>query len=113
MEQFDDIATYNSSNGNFTSPADGVYQFNVKIQWSLAASTNSTLFVLLELNGSKVEESVDYKEATINDQPRTISFSSTLKLNTGDVLRVRVRQQSGTTQTISTTNTSFSGHKIY
>ena len=112
-EQFDDIATYNSSNGNFTCPADGAYQFNVKIQWSLAASTNSTLYVLLELNGSKVEESVDYKEATVNDQPRTISFSSTLKLNTGDVLRVRVRQESGNNQTISTTNTSFSGHRIY
>ena len=113
LEQFDDISTYNSSNGNFTCPADGVYQFNVKIQWSLAASTSTTLYVLLELNGSKVEESVDYKESTINDQPRTNSFGSTLKLNIGDVLRVRVRQESGTTQSISTINTSFSGHRIY
>jgi len=112
-EKFDDISTYNSSNGNFTSPTDGVYLFNVKIQWSLAASTNSELHVLLELNGSLVEESVDYKEATISDQPKTISFGSTLKLNQGDVLKVRVRQVSGTSQIISTTNTSFSGHRVY
>src|ERR1700741_296930 len=111
-EQFDDISTYNSSNGNFTCPANGVYQFNVKIQWSLGASTSSELRVLLELNGSSVEESVDYQEATIADQPKTISFSSTLKLNTGDVLKVRVRV-SGDGQDVSTTNSSFSGHRIY
>jgi len=111
-EQFDDISTYNSSNGSFTCPADGVYQFNVKIQWTLQANSSSELRVLLELNGSSVEESVDYEETTISDQPKTISFSSTLKLNTGDVLKVRVRV-SGDAQDVSTTNSSFSGHRIY
>lgn len=112
-EQFDDGLGYNASNGFFTVPANGVYQFNVKIQWTLAASTQPLLFVFLDVNGSKAEEAKDVISTGAGTSFKTISFSTVLKVNAGDVLKVNVRQESSANQEVATVNSSFSGHRLY
>lgn len=112
-EQFDDGLGYNTSNGFFTSPADGVYQFNIKIQWSLAASAQALLFVFLDQNGSKAEEAKDFITASAGTDLKTMSFTTIVKLNAGDVIKVKVRQESATDQQVTTVNSSFSGHRLY
>ena len=112
-EQFDDGFGYNSSNGFFTAPTDGVYQFHIKIQWSLTSSTQPLLFVYLEQNGSKMEEAKDFVSTSAGTDLKTIAFSTLLKLTAGDVLKVLVRQESATDQEVSTMNSSFSGHRVY
>ena len=112
-EQFDDGLGYNASNGFFTVPSNGVYQFNVKIQWTLAASTQPLLFVFLDVNGSKAEEAKDDIITGAGASFKTISFSTVLKLNAGDVLKVNVRQESSANQEVTTVNSSFSGHRLY
>ena len=112
-ETFDDGFGYNSSNGFFVAPSVGTYSFNVKIQWILASSTQAQLSVSLELNGSKIEEAKDDITSSAGSDSKTISFSTVVKLNALDVLKVIVRQDSGNNQEISTSNSSFSGHRIY
>ncbi len=112
-ETFDDGQGYNSSNGFFVAPSEGTYSFNVKIQWILASSTQAQLSVSLELNGSKIEEAKDDITSSSGNDSKTISFSTVIKLNALDVLKVIVRQDSGNNQEVSTTSSSFSGHRIY
>jgi len=112
-ETFDDGQGYNSSNGFFVAPSEGTYSFNVKIQWILASSTQAQLSVYLELNGSKIEEAKDNITSSAGSDSKTISFSTVVKLNALDVLKVIVRQDSGNNQQVSTTSSSFSGHRIY
>ncbi|MBC7848717.1 MAG: hypothetical protein H7Y31_03220 [Chitinophagaceae bacterium] len=110
-EQFDDGFNYNNTNGIFTIPTDGVFHFDVKIEWQLVTST-ATLFVYLDVNGSKVEEA-KLEDAISGNVTKSISFGSTVKLGQGDIVRVFVRQESGTNQIVSTINSSFSGFRLY
>ena len=112
-EQFDDGLRYNAATGFFTPVASGVYQFNVKINWTLAASSQPLLFVYLEQNGSKIEEAKDFVITSAGTDSKTISFSSVVKLTAGDVIKVMVRQESTDDQEVATVNSSFSGHRLY
>lgn len=112
-QEFDDISAYNTSNGNFVSPAAGVYHFDVKIVWELASSTQSQLSVYLEVNGTLVEKSIESFLSSAGTDYKAQGFGTNLKLNMGDVVKVFVRQESGVSQDVSRQNSSFSGHRLY
>jgi hypothetical protein len=112
-EEFDDGADFNTSNGEYTVPDNGVYQFNVKVAWRLDAATNTKLMVSLQQNGTTVEQSVQWVPTAVSNDLHTVSFGTTLRLGAGDIIRVRVRQESGVTHQVAIANSSFSGFRIY
>lgn len=112
-ELLDDGSVYDGSNGQFTSPAEGVYSFNVKIQWLLAPNTQTNLYVIIDRNGTPIEESKDFVSGSGGNDSKTISFNTVVRLNALDVIKVIVKQESGDNQTIVTSNSSFSGHRVY
>jgi hypothetical protein len=104
---------YDVSSGLFTASANGLYSFNVKIQWSLATNTQAQLSVSIQRNGATVEEAVESVVGNAGNAQKTISFSTVLKLNALDVVRVVVRQESGDNQEVATSNSSFSGYRLH
>lgn len=111
--RFNDAGGYNSSNGFYTAPVAGVYSFNVKIEWEIAAGTSGTYSVYLDINGTSEDRINQTFTAGAGNETKTISFGSVLKLNAQDVVKVYVRQSTGTDQTVKVTNSSFSGFRLY
>lgn len=112
-EEFDDGSGYDGSTGFFTAPAEGVYAFNVKIQWQLTPNTQTLLSVVLERNGSTAEEAKDFVTGSGGNDLKTISFSTVLRLGPLDVVKVVVKQESGDHQQVVTSGSSISGHRLY
>ncbi len=111
--RFNDAGGYNSSNGFYTAPVAGVYSFNVKIEWEVAAGTTGTFSVYLDINGTSEDRINETLTAGTNPETRTLSFGSVLKLNALDVVKVYVKQTSGADQTVKVNNSSFSGYRLY
>lgn len=114
-QRFADIVAYNTSTGLFTVPVNGsgAYQFNLKIQWRMAPSSQANLSVYLTVNNTKVEESNESISTSANSDNKMMTIATLLRLNAGDVVKVVVRQESGNNQEISIGGSSFSGFRVY
>jgi hypothetical protein len=109
---FDDAVAFNTTNGTYTAPSAGVYQFNATVVWNLFSSGSS--YTTLEL----------YKGATLirqciqpaNTNYNSVNMSVTVKLNAGDQITLRAYQNTGVGQTTlggAVYYTRFSGFRVY
>lgn len=107
-ETFDDGQNYNTSTYEYTVPEDGVYFFSALARWhNFSSATYSTL--TFNKNGQGILISSGYHVAgALFD---SVTWNGTVKLIAGDKISFKVRQDSGDSVTLTTSN--FSGHRIY
>jgi hypothetical protein len=110
-ESYDDASAFSGS--SFIAPATGVYHFDVKLLGNLSSVLSRyTLIVALYVGGAEVSRTQHLIEAGITAF-ESIELSVDRKVNSGQAVSVYAFQNSGVTQGISSSFTSFSGHRIY
>jgi|GEM_PF-6377508 len=100
-------SSYNTGNGVFTVPEDGVYHITINMTFS-GSSTNNSVAARIIRNGSVVElESWVYirNNTTYN---ASITSQKYIKLNSGDNIRIQVGGEVGTIST----NTGSGQHNL-
>ena len=118
FEQYDDGNNYSSN--SFTAPSAGLYHFEVRVIWRALSASDQT--VSLGLFNSGFSSTVPINEvavpatAGVTGQNFTVSLSTNLKLNSGDIITVGGKQSTPTGGGLnigSTQSHFFSGNKIY
>jgi C1q domain/Collagen triple helix repeat (20 copies) len=106
-EQFDLGSNFNPATGAFTSPANGVYQFNVGLHKNEAAGTRHAIQIYK--NGT-FSYSLEYWFCeTANNNVRNGSFL--MNLNAGETVQIYGYQSAACT-TIGNINNFFSGFRV-
>ncbi|MBK8366401.1 MAG: hypothetical protein IPL10_03010 [Bacteroidetes bacterium] len=106
-EQFDLGSNFNPATGAFTSPANGVYQFNVGLHKNEAAGTRHAIQIYK--NGA-FSYSLEYWFCeTANNNVRNGSFL--MNLNAGETVQIYGYQSAACT-TIGNINNFFSGFRV-
>lgn len=102
---------YNTSNGRFTAPVAGVYQFSVW-HWH-KQSTGGFVFLYLKINGSVLFEHRHTRYSSHGEYNR-IGFTTEASLNANDYITVEAAGQSGGVMhtSASAAYSQFSGHLI-
>lgn len=111
----------NNLNGSYTVPSTGFYHFEVTINFlgPVTASQDGSIFISLYKNGTFIAPMSATGVYNGEGVPSTINGGSiNIKLQTGDIISVRIGQTSGQTLTMfnSALNgpaTRFSGYRIY
>ncbi len=109
---FNDGNYYDGSTGVFSVFSEGVYHFDVKVNWDVF-SVNGSVILGIRVNGvvaEQVRESVMGGLGAIQQV-----LNSNLKLYSGDVVDVVVLQNSGAPQDVNLNQLEsvFSGFKVY
>ncbi len=111
-ENFDDGGYYNSSASEYNVLSQGVYHFDVKLNWNPFTSGGDATLAL-RVNGL-IAEQVRQTVSTGSGSVQQI-LNANLQLYAGDVVDVAVIQTSGASQAINLNQfeSVFSGFKIY
>ncbi|MER0439060.1 hypothetical protein [Emticicia sp. W12TSBA100-4] len=115
IEHFDDGGNFNPTNGQFTVPSAGLYQFllNPLLSHGTVAS-GIPVTVRLQVNNNfrfQTSSLVDISSSYGNG----LNSTFIVKLNQGDVVTFSLIQNSGSSQTLAaySANLLFSGYKVY
>jgi hypothetical protein len=114
-EVFDTAGNYNTSNGRFTAPVTGLYQFNISLLVDSSQSAPVDVNVRIRVNGSGIPVSL-YQTRRDSAGYDLMSKSFCYKLSANDYIDVSI---GGSTITIfgngagaSDNQTSFSGYLV-
>lgn len=107
----------NNIRGNtFVAPENGVYHFDVRVNFSPALTdyqNYSRFFLILQKNGAEIERTSLMNPQTALTPFHTLSISTTLLLNAGEVISAIYNADANPgTAAISGVNASFSGFKV-
>lgn len=109
---FNDGNYYDASTGAFNVFSEGVYHFDVKMNWDVF-SVNGSAVLAVRVNGVVTEQ---VRESILSGLGATQQvLSCNLKLFSGDVVDVVVLQSSGVSQDVNLNQLEsvFSGFKVY
>ncbi|MFN8322645.1 MAG: hypothetical protein U0T74_08315 [Chitinophagales bacterium] len=109
---FNDGNYYDPSFGTFNIYSEGMYHFDVRVNWS-AFSSSGDAILAIRVNGLITEQA--RQTVTSGSGASSQSLQSNLRLYAGDVVDVVVQQATGATQSIDLNQLEsvFSGYKVY
>ena len=114
-EVFDNGGNYDTANGKFTAPEDGVYLFISYVQWASIAD-GSSLALEFRVNGGTSGGARVYKGFAAGTGNYQIGGAAFLELSTNDFVEPWVYQSDGNGETLNVGNdpyyTYFQGIKI-
>lgn len=112
MENFNDGGYYSSAVSQYNVLSEGMYHFDVKINWS-SFSSGGEAILALRVNGIITEQIRQSVQSGLSAAPQVLN--SNFKLFAGDVVDVAAIQNSGAAQSINLNplESSFSGFKVY
>ena len=106
-------SSYNSSNGRFTAPVTGFYQFNTVVRFDNNPNTGSYARVRPFVNGAHIEGTVGdaiYGSYTSNQAYAHVQTSFAVLLTANDYIEIRA--DNGTGATITVVSAGFSGFLV-
>lgn len=95
----------NFSNGTYTAPVDGYYQFSASVKFSIA----SVGIIILFVNGSERLRGVDYR---FNAGNSATVFSGLTKLEEGDTVEIYVTDDAASAITVGEQTCWFNGFLV-
>ena len=111
-ERFDNNADFNPSNGTFTAPVTGKYQFNMSLRFQNAVSDHT--YIYLQFNSSNSNHPIILASPGFHgDAELYVPFtgSALLDMDANDTCKVRFYQQGGTAS-IDVGYQYFDGHLV-
>lgn len=111
-ENFDDGGYFNSGSSQFEAGSQGMYHFDVKLNWNLFSPSGEATLAI-RVNGVITEQ----VRTKLQNGPGAAQqvLAGNLILYAGDVVDIAVVQNSGAVQTVNLNalESSFSGFKVY
>ena len=107
---------YNTTYGYFNAPANGLYHFDVKLLWNLSVGAPRYSMILSLYSPGFIPTEVGRTEHFIEAGASgiaTIELSMDKQLAAGESVYVTAYQNSGTSQTVINSLTSFSCHRVF
>ena len=104
------------SSDQFNVPVTGVYHFDIKLLWTLVSVGSFKYYVIVSLNSGFSAFEISRSQYSI-DGSSAVNMSSDLsldvKLTAGQYVYIEAYQNSGVSQNVSSSYSSFSGHRVY
>jgi hypothetical protein len=111
-ENFNDGAYYNSALGQYQAGSEGMYHFDVKVNWNTLSATGE-IILALRLNGIITEQVRQGIQPGLSSTQQVLNAN--LKLYAGDVIDIVVLQNTGLSQSLNlnSLDSGFEGFKVY
>lgn len=99
---YDSTSSYNTSTGEYTVPETGYYDINAKAMLKSLIANAGEMSIAIYVDGAKVEDGFNYIE---NAALEMRNISSTVFLNKGQVVTIRLYQTNGGNRALFTQGT--------
>mgnify|MGYP005677165197 CR=1 FL=1 len=111
-ERFDNNADYNTSDGKFTAPVTGKYQFNVSLYLQNIDSASGYYYLELSTSNENYYSIFGPAGLAADTDFWDLTISHIVDMDASDTCRVDIHQSHGTAQTDINANSFFSGFLV-
>lgn len=116
-ENFDDGNVFNPSNGRFTAPSDGVYQFTYNLNFTETGTDTKYLNIVIKRGGGTTLSFSHISPGINSNWSSSYTNTFLMKLDQGDYINLSVNRSASAGNELRGGNfanaTFFQGHKLY